>query len=109
VAAEVWQLEIVEAEEIVVTTDAAVVAEFASISAVGSRLEVVGYVGPGDEENSDLGAAVESTAVGGYHLAEYQLLASFEHGMRQQHQSQVVMLHLMTSASASVLGVDFAA
>ena len=72
---------------------AAVVAEFVPVYAAGSRLEAVGYVGPGDEENSDLGAAVESTVVARYHLAEYQLLASFEHEMRQQHQSQVVMLH----------------
>jgi len=92
VAAEVCQLENIDAEEIVAITDAAV-AEFVPVCAAGSRLEAVGYVGPGDEENSDLGAAVESTAVARYHLAEYQLLASFEHEMRQQHQSQVVMLH----------------
>jgi hypothetical protein len=93
VAAEIWQLEIVEAEEIVARPDADVVAEFASISAVGERLEAVGYVGPGDEENSDLGEADEWPAAGGFHLAEYQLLASFEHEMHQQCQSRVVMLH----------------
>jgi len=93
VAAEIWQLEIVEAEEIVATPDADVVAEFASISAVGERLEAVGYAGPGDEENSDLGGADEAPAAGGYHLAGHQLLASFEHEMQQQHHSQVVMLH----------------
>lgn len=27
------------------------------------------YVGPGDEENSDLGAAAESSAAARYHLA----------------------------------------
>lgn len=91
--AEVCQLENVYAEEIAAITDAAVVAEFVPVCAAGSRLEAVGYVDPGDEENSDLGAAVESTVVARYHLAEYQLLAFFEHEMRQQHQSQVVMLH----------------
>jgi hypothetical protein len=102
VAAEVWQLEIVEAEEIVATTDAAVFA-------AGSRLAAVGCVGPGAEESSDLGEAVESTVVAEYHLAEYQLFASSEHEMQQQHQSQVEMLHWMTSAFASALGADFAA
>jgi hypothetical protein len=69
VAAEVCPLEIVESEEIVVTTDAAVVAESVPVYAAGSRLEAVGYVGPGDEGNSDLGAAAESSGVAGYHLA----------------------------------------
>ena len=68
-AAEVYQLEIAESEEIVATTAAVVDAECVPISAAGSRLEAVGYVGPGDEENSDLAAAAESSVVAGYHLA----------------------------------------
>ena len=68
-AVEVCQLEIAEAEEIVATTDAAVDAEYVPVSAAGLMLEAVGYVGPGNEENSDLGAAAESSAVAGYHLA----------------------------------------
>jgi hypothetical protein len=35
-------------EEIVVTTAAAVDAEYVPVSADGSKLEAVGYVGPGD-------------------------------------------------------------
>lgn len=94
-AAEVWQLEIAEAEEIAATTDVAVVADIVAVFVAGARLAAVGYVGPGAEESSGLGAAVESTGVGEYHLAEYQLLASseHEHEMRQQDQSQVEMLH----------------
>jgi len=52
-----------------VTTDAAVVAESVPVYAAGSRLEAVGYVGPGDEGDSDRGAAAESSGVAGYHLA----------------------------------------
>jgi hypothetical protein len=68
-AAAVCQFVIAEFEEIVVTTAAAVDAEYVPVSAAGSKLEAVGYVGPGDEENFDLGAAAESSAVAGYHLA----------------------------------------
>lgn len=68
-AAEVCQLGIVESEETDATTDAAAVVESVPVYAAGSRLEAVGSVGPGDNENSDLGAAAESTGVAGYHLA----------------------------------------
>jgi hypothetical protein len=61
---------IAEFEEIVATTAAAAAdAEYVPVSAAGSKLETVGYVGPGDEENSDLGAAAESSVVARYHLA----------------------------------------
>ena len=67
-AAEICQLVIAEFEEIVVTTAAAADAEFVPVSAAGSKLEAVD-VGPGDEENSDLGAPAESSVVAGYRLA----------------------------------------
>jgi len=70
VAVEVCQLELAESEEIVATTDdVAVDAEYVLVSAAGLRLEAVGYAGPGNEENSDLGAVAESSVVAGYHLA----------------------------------------
>jgi hypothetical protein len=53
-ATEICQFVIAEFEETIVTTAAAVDAE---------------YVGPGDEKNSNLGAAAESNDVAGYHLA----------------------------------------
>ena len=62
------------------------------VSAAGLTLEAVDYVGPGNEENSGLGAAAESNAVAGYHLAYYHPLASSDHELNHQPQYQAVML-----------------
>lgn len=52
------QFEMVVSEQMVATTAAASVASV-QVYAAGSKLEVVGSVAPGDEENSDHGAAAE--------------------------------------------------
>lgn len=47
----------------VATNAAAAVAEFVPVYADESKLEAVGSVGPGNEENSDHGSAAESAVV----------------------------------------------